>query len=758
MPNFSTQQGVTNRAWRQGSGSTANWKPSGRSTSTQKPNTFSGRRRTQRSSKSRSGFKKPRGKATSSAFNFNNVRRRARANTAPSGSPRPSPKPSSANNLSRFGKGLLGRFRPVLDQAKNLASALGTRGASLARNLASSKFLAGANSIPAIGLIAANAVIWTNNLRQLRNIYRGGTNSTISFIPRSARLLEPEIPRVRPPNTSLGTSGVTYELVTSTPIVQNLQLVGFTETFNTHSIRRTAPLPQVELHTGGFNIPELEHWSFLGRGLEPIFDNRTRGYAVRLLDTGEFRSVGVGSGRRITGWIRVDRQPDLEDRTDIGEPRIIVGGAPNSAIPQLQPSQIVNPPTGNFKPSGVSNIRAASSSSNTSNLIPTNPLPAVDKPPEIPATSTTPAVLNTPLPNNTAQSTPSPARVPSLSDLIPAAAIGVSTPPSGNGNAQLNEPPPPTTTPRTNRCRRGCGGARGGNPSFAPGSQANTQIASLINDAFVQNPILQRIDTTTQTSRGILSSATHGLERIQSFAATAWEATRGDKILNAVSTVLLIHNGVMLSRNLGQTIGDAASTTLQALGIDDPEGNPIDVNQFVGGKIQELLTSLLGQQNYEDLTRRIASANRVYQSTANLLDTTQSLFDSARTIAELTAENTGKIGNALKESGAVYESAYDDFVEQINPQNVTQRRLERFRQGLEQIEDNVSTVSQISSEVVQTRENFTQLREEKNQWQAEFNELQQTLATERKEEKDDVQVTANISSSDFLPDETSSSE
>jgi len=166
----------------------------------------------------------------------------------------------------------------------------------------------------------------------------------------------------------------------------------------------------------------------------------------------------------------------------------------------------------------------------------------------------------------------------------------------------------------------------------------------------------------------------------------------------------------------------------------------------------------LGQQNYEQLTQKIASANRVYQSTANLLDTTQALFDSARTISELTAENTGRIGNALKESGAVYESAYEDFVETINPQNLTQRRLERFRQGLEQIEDNVSTVSQISSEVVQTRENFTQLREEKSQWQMEFNKLQQTRATEREAEKEDAQVTADFSSSDFLPDETSSTE
>lgn len=756
MSNPSPQQGITNKAWRQGTRSTANWKPSGRSTGTQKPNSFTGRRRTQRSGRSGSSFKKPRGKGTSSNFNFNNVRNSARASATAQGSPRPSPKPSSANNLSRFGKGLLGRFRPVLQQAQNIASTVGTRGASLARNLASSKFLAGANSVPVFALTAGNAIIWANNLRQLRNIYRGGGNFVLDFIPQTSRTIEQEIPPYRPFIEGGGTPGVTYGVRYSHANFSNGQVVPASAVFSSYWVTATAPLPSIGLWVNGNETELQQHYSISGRGIEPIHNRSTNGTYFPIVDgvtnfTRRFRGPGV----YLHGWERVDREPDLENRPDIAEATTIIGGAPNSAIPQVEPSELVTPATGGFKPSSSSAIRGLGGVSNP-NASPVNPLPNLNKPPETPATGTTPATLNSSPTSNTGELKPNSAQPPGLTDLIPATAIGVSPNPNGNGQVTRRVPEPTPTTPRTNRCRRGCGGASNGGTSFAPGSQANTQIAGLINDAFVQNPLLQRIDTTTQASRSILSNANHGLERIQNFASTAWEAARGDKILNAVSTVLLIHNGVMLSRNLGQTIGDAASVTLNALGIQDETGSPIDVNQFVGGKIQELLTSLLGQQNYEQLTQKIASANRVYQSTANLLDTTQALFDSARTISELTAENTGKIGNALKESGAVYENAYEDFVETINPQNVTQRRLERFRQGLEQIEDNVSTVSQISSEVVQTRENFTQLREEKETWQTEFNTLQQIRTDERTEEKENVQVTANISNSDFLPDESSS--
>ena len=75
--------------------------------------------------------------------------------------------------------------------------------------------------------------------------------------------------------------------------------------------------------------------------------------------------------------------------------------------------------------------------------------------------------------------------------------------------------------------------------------------------------------------------------------------------------------------------------------------------------MDRVLSGLLGDAKYAEITAKTAKANRIYQASINLLDTTYSLFDSARTVAELTGEYTGKIGNALRESGAVYEDAYE---------------------------------------------------------------------------------------------------
>ena len=249
--------------------------------------------------------------------------------------------------------------------------------------------------------------------------------------------------------------------------------------------------------------------------------------------------------------------------------------------------------------------------------------------------------------------------------------------------------------------------------------------------------------------QAIVTNGAYGLQKIQGFAETAWKVTRADKIMAGVTMALTIHNAMMLSNNLASTISEALNMSLNALGIRNEEDKEIDIGTAVRNKINEVMSSILGAENYAALTARIAKANRIYQTGINLLDTTYSLFDSARTVAELTAENTGKIGNALRESGAVYEDAYDEFLEKVNPQNASQRKLEKFREGLESVENVFDTVSQISGSVVETKENIQQIKEEKNNLVEEINTQIETKKDEKDTAKTQIQVTTDINDNDF---------
>lgn len=273
--------------------------------------------------------------------------------------------------------------------------------------------------------------------------------------------------------------------------------------------------------------------------------------------------------------------------------------------------------------------------------------------------------------------------------------------------------------------------------------------AGLNATIIAQNTALKGI---VQSTNNTVLNATHGLQAVQNFASTAWKATKADKILGAVNTALLVHNGMMLSNNLASTLSEALNVSLQALGIRDETDSPIDIGRSVGDKIQSMLTSVLGTENYAALTVRIAKANRIYQAGANILQTTQELFDSARTIAELAAENTGQIGNALLEAGVVYEDAYREMLDEVNEKTTAMHKLDKLRAGIETAEKGLSFVNEISSEAIDIQENMEQLRENREAWDKEVEDI----LVKKEEEKAEVQkaseAKADVEDADFEAD------
>lgn len=262
--------------------------------------------------------------------------------------------------------------------------------------------------------------------------------------------------------------------------------------------------------------------------------------------------------------------------------------------------------------------------------------------------------------------------------------------------------------------------------------------------------MVSRIDKTVH-------HGTWGLEKIQGFADTAWKATQADKILAVVNTTLLVHNAMMLSNNLFQTMGEATSIALQAVGIKDHEDNPIDVNTLVKSKLNSMLSSVLGAGNYAALTARIAKANRIYQSSINLLDTTRNLFDSAQTIAEIGTRYTGEIGNALRNAGVVAEDAYEEMVEKINPQSAKIMGFQKFIDGIEVAENAFDSVSQISSNVVEVQENIAQIKTEKQALKTELDTKIDDKKTERTDIKLESETQTELAKIDFAKDESDDS-
>lgn len=241
----------------------------------------------------------------------------------------------------------------------------------------------------------------------------------------------------------------------------------------------------------------------------------------------------------------------------------------------------------------------------------------------------------------------------------------------------------------------------------------------------IQNTV-NVVNSTTSGIRGILTNAQYGLQAIQNFASTAWQATRADKLLQVLNTALIINNGLYLSRNILSTLGDAASVGLEAIGIKDSEGNPLDVNSFVSSTIQSWISSIIGTENYEAIAEKIKQNNRIYQSAANLYSGVRSMIASAEEIAEETGIDVARIGNALRDSGTVDYDAYDHMAE--NP-----RWKGKIFDALEKGEEIADSLDNIANEVLDITEQASEFKEERKT----FEEL---ITKEKKEVARDEEV------------------
>lgn len=236
--------------------------------------------------------------------------------------------------------------------------------------------------------------------------------------------------------------------------------------------------------------------------------------------------------------------------------------------------------------------------------------------------------------------------------------------------------------------------------------------------------LLRKIDATTTADLAVsrqnqtLIQATNAsisarLAQMQAFAETAWKASRIDKLINLMTLIGVMHNVTMLSREVGYTIGDLASNALAVIGVRDELGNQLDINELVGDSVQSFFERVLGEENYSNLSQRWLKANRILSSASMIVYTIRGLHDTSKDILEWTAENTGKIGNALKRWGVVGERAYPWMSERMRSQDAYRRKFERVTEGLESLEDTASSLATVSGNVREIQEEYVELQEQK---------------------------------------------
>ncbi|WP_373525092.1 hypothetical protein [Nostoc sp.] len=174
-----------------------------------------------------------------------------------------------------------------------------------------------------------------------------------------------------------------------------------------------------------------------------------------------------------------------------------------------------------------------------------------------------------------------------------------------------------------------------------------------------------------------------------------------DRVLNILIFGATIHNGLMLSSDIGQTFIGIINNVLTTIGLKKEDGSGFDIGSVVSGTVENLVKGVVGAENYTNLTTAWAKANRIYQATTNIFNALQGLSSTILTGLEMTMGKVGKVANALRKSGEVLENAYG----WMNPQP----KLNRITQGLESLQATASTVLAVTQVPLDVIASITEL-------------------------------------------------
>lgn len=189
------------------------------------------------------------------------------------------------------------------------------------------------------------------------------------------------------------------------------------------------------------------------------------------------------------------------------------------------------------------------------------------------------------------------------------------------------------------------------------------------------------------------------------------------QVMNILSTAATLHNAAMLSANAAQTVGEAVTNSVQTFapmfGVDKEVAESFDLNEVLGKATNTTMENAIGKEAWGGTKETWLKLNRIITTASNIIWTVRSISDSAREVAEWTAENTGKIGNALKRFRVVGENAYSWMPEQVTAQNRWTRQIQRVTDGMERVENFAGSLSGAVSEVRSGKEEFEELKEQK---------------------------------------------
>lgn len=236
---------------------------------------------------------------------------------------------------------------------------------------------------------------------------------------------------------------------------------------------------------------------------------------------------------------------------------------------------------------------------------------------------------------------------------------------------------------------------------------------------------------------------------IGGYLKKAWELARVDKIINMATLITSTHNAAMLSRNLGQTIGDVSSEALKFLKIKNPTtGADIDVNEVVGNTVKGLIESLVPADIRTNVSATWLKVNRIHTAAVGVASAISQTKNAVLEVQEITTNWVAEIGNNMQEQGLFEEDSYP----WMNDKNDFTNPYAGFLNKVNNVEGIVESAGSFINSVTELQDSTTALGTSKEELAKVLEDFSKDKQNEENE-KITASSSPSISNSDLIKHE-----
>ncbi|PZU94928.1 MAG: hypothetical protein DCE90_14005 [Pseudanabaena sp.] len=269
------------------------------------------------------------------------------------------------------------------------------------------------------------------------------------------------------------------------------------------------------------------------------------------------------------------------------------------------------------------------------------------------------------------------------------------------------------TTPQAQQTNAANGACTALNSSSCTANLANSITEPVINNSNAnQAATTGKLAELALSLGAILTAITTNFSKLFTFLDVN---AKVEAVKSTIVLALTLHNALMLSQSLGDTLGLIIDNVLNVFGntFKSSDGTAISTSEFLGATVKQWIINVIGVENYTQLADTLAKANRIYQTGMNILSTVQGVFDAAASAAQASGIKLSLLMNGLRDESVVSPRAYGHQDESpAGNRATTLARFEQLTTTISDLDSKAQNLVTITSAPIQVKEAIKQSKED----------------------------------------------